>query len=164
MHNKNIKARLLVSRALYWRYAGISMKYFLPILTLFTVSAFATMPAILVPLNSSNIEQYGFKVEIQNDAATISFSLIVPPVISNNWHLIGTQSESFTGKSLGFLAKSSVPKSNESANVSVHYKKGTSDASVGVYYQCIATSEYGCGANKQKFFYIQSVNSYGVKN
>lgn len=140
------------------------MKYFLSILVLFTASVLASMPAILVPLNSSNMEKYGFKVETQNNESTISFTLIVPPVISNNWHLVGTQSESFTGKSLGFLVKSSVPKSNEFANVSVYYQKGTSDASVGVYYQCIATSEYGCDANKQKFFYIESVNTYGVKN
>lgn len=140
------------------------MKYLLFILALFTASAFATMPAILVPLNSSNIEEYGFKVETQNEASTISVSLIVPPVISNNWHLVGTQSTSFTGEFLGFSVKSSVPKSNESSSVSVYYQKGSSDASMGVYYQCIATSEYGCGANTQKLFYIESVNTYGVKN
>lgn len=140
------------------------MKYILSILVLFSLSVLATMPAILILLNQSNIAEYGFKVETHTDSTSMGLTLIAPPIISNNWYLVGTQSSSFTGESLGLLAKSSVPKSSESVNVTVYYQKGDSDISVGVYYQCVATSEYGCGPNKQKLFYIESVDDFTVIN
>jgi hypothetical protein len=136
------------------------MKKILFLILLVSGASTATMPATRVPLGASNIEQYGFKVEIKTSKETTSLSLIAPPIISTNWRLVGTQAYSYMGSTLGMLTKSSVPMGSEPVNLTVFYETNKLDAFVGVYYQCVATSELGCSANQEKLFYIESVNSY----